>query len=108
MAENLAQEIREQETLAKAVVADAKAKAAGMMASARAEAEQSLKSTKQQCHRNLRESLAHAEREAEESACTILAQGMDAAEKLYESKKKDVETVADWLVKEVTTAYGSC
>ena len=64
MTENLAQEIREHESMAKAVIADAKAEAAKMIASAQAEAEQSIKDTRQQCHRQWRESVTNAEKEA--------------------------------------------
>ena len=46
MADNLAQEIREQEAAAKSIVSDAKAEAAKMIAAAQSEAEQSVKSTK--------------------------------------------------------------
>ena len=55
LAENLAQEIRDQEALAKSIVSNAKSEAAKMVAAAQADAEQSVKSTKQQCHRQWRE-----------------------------------------------------
>ena len=72
LTENLAQEIREHESMAKAVIADAKAEAAKMIASAQAEAEQSIKYTRQQCHRQWRESVTKAEKEAEVKAAEIL------------------------------------
>lgn len=108
MAENLAQEIREQEALAKGIVTDAKAEAAKIVAAAQAEAEQSVKSTKQQCHRQWRESVANAEKEAEAKAEGILELGRSKSKSFYENKKKSAEEVADWLVREVTATYGSC
>ena len=72
MAENLAQEIRDQETFAKNIITNAKSEAAKMLASAQTDAEQSIKTTKQQCHRQWRESVANAEREAEARAKDIL------------------------------------
>ena len=108
MAENLAQEIREQEALAKGIIADAKAEAAKVVASAQTEAEQSIKNTRQQCHRQWRESVANAEKEAETKALDILQKGQTDAELFYEQKKKSVEEVANWLVREVMATYGSC
>lgn len=108
LAENLAQEIREQEALAKSIIADAKAEAAKVVASAQTEAEQSIKNTRQQCHRQWRESVANAEKEAETKALDILQKGQTDAELFYEQKKKSVEEVANWLVREVMATYGSC
>lgn len=108
LAENLAQEIREQEALAKGIIADAKAEAAKVVASAQTEAEQSIKNTRQQCHRQWRESVANAEKEAEAKALDILQKGQTDAELFYEQKKKSVEEVANWLVREVMATYGSC
>ncbi|MCE5202500.1 MAG: hypothetical protein LLF78_08330 [Synergistaceae bacterium] len=108
MAENLAQEIREQEAMAKSMIADAKAEAAKMISAAQAEAEQAVKTTKQQCHRQWRESIANAEKEAEVKAKDILLKGEDEAKKFYESRKESVKEVADWLLKEVMKTYGSC
>lgn len=108
LAENLAQEIREQEALAKGIIADAKAEAAKVVASAQTEAEQSIKNTRQQCHRQWRESVANAEKEAETKALDILQKGQTDAELFYEQKKKSVEEVANWLVREVMATYGSC
>ena len=108
MAENLAQEIREQEDLAKGIVADAKSKASKMVADAQTQAEQSVKETKQQCHRQWRESVATAEKEADARAKEILAKGEADAKAFYESRKDEAGKTADWLVKEVTAAYGSC
>lgn len=108
LAENLAQEIREQEALAKGIIADAKAEAAKVVASAQTEAEQSIKNTRQQCHRQWRESVANAEKEAETKALDILQKGQADAELFYEQKKKSVEEVANWLVREVMATYGSC
>ena len=96
MADNLAQEIREQEAMAKSIVSDAKA-----------EAEQSVKSTKQQCHRQWRERVAEAEREAEAKALEITKKGEADAKAFYEGKKKETDEVADWLVREVMASYGS-
>ena len=107
LADNLAQEIREQEALAKNVVADAKAEAAKMIAAAQSEAEQSVKSTKQRCHRQWRERVAAAEKEAEAKALEITKKGEDEANSFYESKKKDTDETADWLVREVMASYGS-
>ena len=75
MAENLAQEIRDQEAIAKSIVSNAKAEAAKILAAATADAEQSVKSTKQQCHRQWRERVAAAEKEAEAKAQEITAKG---------------------------------
>ncbi len=108
LTENLAQEIREQESLAKAVIAEAKAESAKITAAAQAEAEQSIKDTKQQCHRQWRESVANAEKEAEQKAAEILEKGRMEAQDYYQGKKASVAEVADWLVKEVMTTYGSC
>jgi V/A-type H+-transporting ATPase subunit G/H len=108
LTENLAQEIREQESLAKAIIAEAKAEAAKIIASSQADAEQSIKDTRQQCHRQWRESVANAEKEAELKAREILEKGQKDAKDYYENKKDSVAEVADWLVKEVMTTYGSC
>ena len=108
MAENLAQEIREQEALAKNIITEAKSAAAKMIAAAQSDAEQSIKSTRQQCHRQWRESVANAEREAEARAKDILINGEKEAKTFYESKKGSVDEVANWLVREVTATYGSC
>ena len=108
LTENLAQEIREQESLAKAIIAEAKAESAKMIASAQAEAEQSIKDTRQQCHRQWRESVANAEKDAELKAGEILEKGQTDAQEYYEKRKNSVAEVADWLVKEVMTTYGSC
>ena len=108
MAENLAQEIREQEALAKNIITEAKSAAAKMIAAAQSDAEQSIKSTRQQCHRQWRESVATAEKEADARAKEILAKGEADAKAFYESRKDEAGKTADWLVKEVTAAYGSC
>ena len=108
MTENLAQEIREQESLAKAVISAAKAEAAKIVATAQAEAEQLIKDTKQQCHRQWRESVANAEKDAELKAREILEKGQKEAQECYEDRKASAAEVADWLVKEVMTTYGSC
>lgn len=108
MAENLAREIRDQEDLAKNIIAEAKAEAAKMIASAQAEAEQTVKNTKQQCHRQWRESVASAEKEAEVKAEEIIKKGETEAKNFYDSKKSSADDVASWLVREVVAAYGSC
>jgi len=108
LTENLAQEIREQESLAKAVITTAKAEAAKITAAAQAEAEQLIKDTKQQCHRQWRESVANAEKEAEQKAGEILEIGKKEAQECYENRKDSASEVADWLVREVMTNYGSC
>ncbi|MEG1836935.1 MAG: hypothetical protein RRZ70_02900 [Synergistaceae bacterium] len=108
MAENLAQEIREQEALAKGIITEAKKEATKLLASAQADAEQSLKTTKQQCHRHWRESIANAEKEAELKAQNILAKGEAEAKVFYDTKKNEVEEVSNWLVREVVATYGSC
>ena len=105
MAENLAQEIRDQEALAKSIVSNAKSEAAKMVAAAQADAEQSVKSTKQQCHRQWRERVA--EQEAEAKARKITANGEAEAKVFYEKKKNETDEVANWLVREVMSAYGS-
>ncbi|MEG1602225.1 MAG: cell envelope biogenesis protein TolA [Cloacibacillus sp.] len=107
MAENLAQEIRDQEALAKSIVSNAKSEAAKSVAAAHANAEQSVKSTKQQCHRQWREKVAAADKEAEEKAQVITARGETDAKAFYEKKKNETEAVAKWLVREVMAAYGS-
>ena len=107
LAENLAQEIRDQEDIAKNMISEAKAEAARLVASARAEAEQSVKSTRQRCHRPWRERVAAAEKEAEAKAAEMTAKGEADAKAFYESKKNETAKVADWLVSEVMAAYGS-
>lgn len=107
MADNLAQEIREQEAAAKSIVTDAKAEAAKIIAAAQSEAEQSVKSKKQQCHRQWRERVAVAEKEAEAKALEITEKGEEDAKAFYAGKKKDTDEVADWLVREVMASYGS-
>ena len=71
LTENLAQEIREQESLAKALIAEAKAEAAKMIAPGSGEGGTVDKDTRQQCHRQWRESVANAEKEAEVKAADI-------------------------------------
>lgn len=107
MAENLAQEVRNQEEKAQAEITEAQVKAAEMVANAQTEAERSMKSVKQLCHRHLRESIANAEKEAEEKAAEILLKGQSDAKAFYEQGKGSVEGVADWLVREVIGIYGS-
>jgi len=107
LAENLAQVIREEEALAKSIVADAKSKAAEIIANAQAEAERSMKSTRQLCHRQLREAIVNAEVEAEEKAVVIMRQGQSDAKAFYEQKKGSAGDIADWLVGEVIRTYGS-
>lgn len=108
LAENLAQQIKEQEAAAKAIIADAKARAAEIVAIAQTEAERSIKNTRQRCHRQLRESTADAEKEAGERAAVILRDGESDAKALYEREKSSAEGVAAWLVREVISTYGSC
>lgn len=108
MAENMAQEIRELEAKAKELVAQAKSDAAHTVAQARADAEQSVKETKQRCHREWRENVAAAEREAEAHALEITEKGDLEAADFYKSRKKLTEETANWLVKEVKSAYGTC
>ena len=54
------------------------------------------------------EAKAKADAEAEEKAAEILLKGEAEAKKFYESRQKSAEQVADWLVKEVMSAYGCC
>jgi len=107
LAENLADKIRDQETQAKKIIADAKVESANLLAFAHANAEESLKSTKQQCHREWRESVSEAEKAAEIEAEKIMAKGEAKALSYYEEKKGSVKEVAKWLVKEVMATYGS-
>lgn len=107
MAENLAQEIRNQEEKAKAEITSAQIKASEIVANAQTETERSMKSVRQLCHRQLRESIANAEKEAEEKAVEILRKGQSDAKAFYEQEKGSVEGVADWLVREVIGTYGS-
>lgn len=107
MSDNIAQEIREQEAMAKDIVSEAKAEAARIVAAAQSDAEQCVKSTKQRCHRQWRERVAEAEKEAEAKALEMVKQGEIDANAFYESKKKDTDEVADWLVREVMASYGS-
>lgn len=106
MAENLAQEIREHESMAKNIVAEAKAKAAGILAETQTETERSMKGVRQLCHRQLRESIANAEREAEAKAAEITQKGQSDAKAFYERSKSSADGVADWLVREVIDTYG--
>lgn len=108
LAENLAQQIRDQEEMAKSVITAAKARAAEIAAGAQADAEHSMKTTRQQCHRQLRELIVNAEEEAEVAAAEILRKGQSDAKLLYEQTKDSAEGVADWLVREVINTYGSC
>lgn len=108
MAENLALEIREHESMAKTIVAEAKVQAAEIVANAQAETERSMKSVRQLCHRQLRESLAFAEQEAEKKAAEIMQKGQSDAMAFYGQKKSLVESTADWLVREVIGTYGIC
>lgn len=107
LAENLAKEIREQEDMAKSIITGAKARAAEIAANAQNEAERSMKNIRQQCHRELRESIANAEKEAEVKAAEILQKGQSDAKLFYEQKKDSAENVANWLVREVISTYGS-
>lgn len=106
MAENLALEIREHESMAKNIVAEAKIQAAEILANVQAETERSMKSVRQLCHRQLRESLAFAEQEAETKAAEIMQKGRSDAMAFYEQKRGLVESTADWLVGEVIKTYG--
>lgn len=108
LTENLAQEIRNQEDMANSIIADAKAKAAEIAANAQNEAERSMKITRQLCHRQLRESIADVEKEAEVKAAEILQKGQSDAKEFYEQNKNLTGGVADWLVREVISTYGSC
>jgi len=103
----MAQEIREQEDLARQIVIDAKAEANKIIASAQLNAEQALKKTKQECHRQMREAIAAAEEEAEQKAKEQLKAGEAEAVAFYGKEKASVKSAADWLVKEVTTKYGT-
>lgn len=106
LAENLAQEIREHESMAKNIVAKARAKAAEILAEAQTETEREMKSVRQLCHRQLRESIAGAEKEAEAKAAEIMQKGQSDAKVFYEQKKSSADGVADWLVREVINTYG--
>lgn len=108
LAENIAQEIREQEAMAKNTIVDAEAKAAGIIAEAQADSERSMKSVRQLCHRQLRESVSTAEQEAEAKAAEIMQKGQSDAKLFYEQNKSSAEGVADWLVREVIDTYGIC
>lgn len=103
----MAQEIREQEEQARKIVADGKAEAAKIVATAQLNAEQSVKKTKQECHRQLRESIEATEKEAEQKAVEQLEAGKVEAKAFYDKEKASVKSAADWLVKEVTTKYGT-
>ena len=87
---------------------DCSVRPAKITAAAQAEAEQLIKDTKQQCHRQWRESVANAEKEAEQKAGEILEIGKKEAQECYENSKDSASEVADWLVREVMTNYGSC
>mgnify|MGYP006924664611 FL=1 len=52
--------------------------------------------------------MTNAEKEAEVKAAEILEKGRTEARECYEKKKAAAAEVADWLVKEVMTTYGSC
>lgn len=93
--------------MAKGIITDAKAKAAEIVANAQTEAERSMKTARQMCHRQLRESVSEAEKEAEAKAAAILQKGQSDAKAFYEQKKSSAEDVADWLVGEVISTYGS-
>ena len=107
LAENLAEGIREQETMAKKIVAEANDESANILATAQSDAEQLIKANKQQCHRQWREKVTETEKNADAEAKKIFAEGEEEAKLYYDEKKGSVEAVAKWLVKEVVASYGS-
>jgi vacuolar-type H+-ATPase subunit H len=102
----MADEIRAKEAEAKEHVASAKREAARMLSSARTAAELSIKEARQKSHRHFRDQVRQAEAEAEAKAAETLAEGRKAADEFYDSSKNKVAGAADWLVKEVMSAYG--
>ena len=106
MAQSMADEIREKESAAKEIVVSAKAEAGRILASARTAAERSVKEARQRSHRRFREQVKEAEAEAETRAAAVVEQGRKSSEEFYVNGKSKIEDAADWLVKEVMSAYG--
>ncbi|GHV52202.1 hypothetical protein FACS1894216_07920 [Synergistales bacterium] len=107
MAQSMADDIRDKEAGAKKIVASAREEAARIQAAARAVAEQSVKDAKQKAHRSFRDQTKQAEAEAANKAVETVNKGRGAADGFYASGKSKVSGIADWLVKEVMTAYGN-
>ncbi len=106
MVENLAQNLRDQESAAKEIVAKAKAEAARTVAEARGISEQEVKVARQKTHRRFREEIVAAEKEAEGKATAIVTEGKEKADAHYRAASSQVEDISDWIVKEVMATYG--
>jgi V/A-type H+-transporting ATPase subunit G/H len=106
LAETVADEVRTKETEARDVIAAAKTEGARMIVAARTAGEQAVKEARQKSHRYFRDEVRAAEAEAEKSAAKIVREGRAGAEKFYDETKPRVAEVAEWLVKEVVSAYG--
>ena len=102
MAEDIAQEIRNQEAIAKSTVVEAKAEGAKLVAMAEAEAERAIRAARQQCHREWRKRTADAECAADKAAQEKNAIGEREAHEFYDLHSSKTEDVADWLVSEIT------
>ena len=107
LSETLADEVRTREASAREIVAQAKTEGARLVASARTTGEQAIKEARQKSHRYFRDEVRRAEGEAEASAVKIVDTGREETERFYSDKKPRVAEVADWLAKEVMSAYGN-
>ena len=107
MSETVADEVRAREDSAREITAQAKAEGARLIASARTAGEQAIKEARQKSHRYFRDEVRRVEGEAEGSAVKIVDAGREETERFYSEKKSRTDEVADWLVKEVMSAYGN-
>jgi V/A-type H+-transporting ATPase subunit G/H len=106
LAGTIADEVRVKEAAARDIVASAKSEGAHLLASARAAGEQAVKEARQKSHRYFREQVKSAEGEAEAEAKAAVENGRADAERFYAETKPRTFEVAEWLVKEVMSAYG--
>jgi vacuolar-type H+-ATPase subunit H len=107
LAETVADEVRACEASAREIVARAKSEGARLVASARTSGEQAVKEARQKSHRYFRDEVRKAEGEAEASAVKIVNDGREEADRFYSGAKPRAAEVADWLAKEVMSAYGN-
>jgi V/A-type H+-transporting ATPase subunit G/H len=106
LAETVADEVRTKEAGAREIIAAAKTEGARMIVAARTAGEQAVKEARQKSHRYFRDKVREAEAEAEETAAKIVGEGRVFTDKFYGDTKPRVAEVAEWLVKEVVSAYG--
>jgi V/A-type H+-transporting ATPase subunit G/H len=107
LSETVADEVRAREASAREIVTQAKAEGARLVASARTAGEQAIQEARQKSHRYFRDAVRRAEGEAEVSAVKIVDEGREETMRFYSEKQSRTAEVADWLVKEVMSAYGN-